>query len=98
MAKHLLVENELKKLNNFDAAYFRDKKCFGDDGIQIYLVFQPINRCFKKMVKLKLFHQGNLKDIDESIFVKFDGSGLIKQGGLASNKTMVNIYIFYNLD
>ena len=30
--KHLLAENELKKLNNFDEAYFRGKNYFGDGG------------------------------------------------------------------
>ena len=31
--KHLLVENEVKKLNNFDAAYFWGRNCFeGNDG------------------------------------------------------------------
>ena len=47
----MLIENELKKLSNFNAAYFRGKNYFGDDGIQDYLVFQPINRCFKKVNK-----------------------------------------------
>ena len=40
--KHLLVENELKKLQKFDAAYFRGKSHFEEDGAQNYLVFQPI--------------------------------------------------------
>ena len=31
--KHLLVENELKKLQKFDAAYFRGKSHF-EDGTQ----------------------------------------------------------------
>ena len=30
--KHLLVENELKKLEKFDAAYFRGKTYFEEDG------------------------------------------------------------------
>ena len=32
--KHLLVENELKKLQRFDAAYFRGKSHFKEDGTQ----------------------------------------------------------------
>ena len=40
--KHLLVENELKKLEKFDAAYFRGKNYFEEDGMQNYLVFQPV--------------------------------------------------------
>ena len=45
--KHLLVENELKKLKTFDSSYFRGKSHFEEDGTQNYLVFQPINRYFK---------------------------------------------------
>ena len=46
--KHLLVENELKKLQKFDAAYFRGKSHFEEDGTQNYLVFQPIYKYFKR--------------------------------------------------
>ena len=46
--KHLLVENELKKLQKFDAAYFRGKNYFKEDGIQNYLVFQRMYRYFKR--------------------------------------------------
>ena len=42
--KHLLVENELKKLETFDSVYFRGKGHFDDDGTQIYLVFQTAYR------------------------------------------------------
>ena len=41
------IENELKKLQKFDAAYFRDKNHFEEDGTQNYLVFQPIHKYFK---------------------------------------------------
>ena len=38
--KHLVVENERKKIKNFDVTYFRDKNYFeGDDGAQHTLVF-----------------------------------------------------------
>ena len=43
-SKHLLVENELKKLKTFDSSCFIGKSHFEEDGIQNYLVFQPINR------------------------------------------------------
>ena len=46
--KHLLVENELKKLEKFDAAYFRGKNYFEEDGTQTYLVFQPVYKYFQK--------------------------------------------------
>ena len=47
--KHLLVENELKKLKTFNAAYFRDKNYFEEDGTQSYLVFQPMQKYFKRI-------------------------------------------------
>ena len=47
--KYLLVENELKKPQKFDAAYFRGKSLFEEDGTQNYLVFQPIYRNFKRI-------------------------------------------------
>ena len=38
-SKHLLVENELKKLKTFDSSYFIGKSHFEEDGTQNYLVF-----------------------------------------------------------
>ena len=32
--KHVLVQNELKKLKTFDSIYFRGKRYFEDDGTQ----------------------------------------------------------------
>ena len=46
-SKHLLIENELNKLKNFDSNYFIGKSHFEEDGTQNYLVFQPIIRYFK---------------------------------------------------
>ena len=46
-SKHLLAENELKKLKTFDSSYFIGKSYFGEDGTQNYLQFQPIIRYFK---------------------------------------------------
>ena len=48
--KHLLVENELKKLQKCDAAYFRGKSHFEEDGTQHYLVFQPMKRYFRRIL------------------------------------------------
>ena len=45
--KHVLVQNELKKLQTFDSSYFRGESHFEEDGTQNYLVFQPINGYFK---------------------------------------------------
>ena len=46
--KHLLVENELKKLKKFDLSYFKGKGHFQEDGTQNYLVFQPIYTYFQR--------------------------------------------------
>ena len=46
-SKHLLVENELNQLKNFDSSYFIWKSHFEEDGAQNYLVFQPTIRYFK---------------------------------------------------
>ena len=48
-SKHLLVENELKKLKVFDSSYFIGKSHFEEDVMQNYLVFQPICRYFKQI-------------------------------------------------
>ena len=48
-SKHLLVENELKELQNFDSSYFRGRTRFEEDGVQNYLVFQPMYKYFKKI-------------------------------------------------
>ena len=45
--KHLLVENELKKLKTFGSSYFIGKIHFEEHGTQNHLVFQPINKHFK---------------------------------------------------
>ena len=47
-SKHLLVENELRKLETFESGYFRGKR--GKDRKQNYLVFQPMYRYFKRVV------------------------------------------------
>ena len=39
----------MKKLQKFNSRYFRGKNYFGDDGTQNYLVFQPMNKYFKKI-------------------------------------------------
>ena len=46
-SKNFLVENELKNLKTFDSSCFISKSHFEEDGTQIYLVFQPINKYFK---------------------------------------------------
>ena len=46
--KHVLVENELKKLKAFDLRYFIGKSHFEKHGTQNYFeVFQPLKKYFK---------------------------------------------------
>ena len=47
--KHLLVENELKKLKRVDLGYFIAKSFFDEDVAQHYLVFQSILMKFVKL-------------------------------------------------
>ena len=48
-SKHLLIENEFKKLKTFDSIYYRGKSHFEEDDTQNYLVFQPMQRYFKRV-------------------------------------------------
>ena len=48
--KHLIVENELKKLKTYDSIYFRRKSHFEENSTQNYLVFQPMHMYFKRVV------------------------------------------------
>ena len=62
-SKHLFIESELNKLTTFDSGYFIGKSHFDNkDGTQDYLVFQPLNKYFKLIKILIMFHHGNLKD------------------------------------
>ena len=47
--KHLLVINELKKLQTFNSTHFRGKSHFEKNGTQNYSVFQPMYKYFKKI-------------------------------------------------
>ena len=48
-SRYLQIENELKKFQKFDAAYFRGKSHFEEDGTQKHLVFQPLYKYFKRI-------------------------------------------------
>ena len=45
-SKHLVIENDLKKIKTFDLGYFIGKSHFDEDGAQRYLIFQPILKSF----------------------------------------------------
>ena len=66
--KHILVENELKKLKTFSLSYFIGKSHFEEDGTQNYLVFQPLNKYFKIIANTKYISSGQSKRLsDETI-------------------------------
>ena len=61
-AKIIEFENNKKNLQTFNSSYFRGKSPFEEDGVQKYLVFQPMYRYFKMITNAIMFHHGNLKD------------------------------------
>ena len=46
-ADHLIVRKEINKIKNFDLSYFVGKNHFEEDGLQNYLVFQPMHKYLK---------------------------------------------------
>ena len=121
-SKHLLVENELKKLKTFDSSYFKSKSHFEEDDTQNYLVFSPMYRYFKRVSgvgsgnyiyfwKDKGLSDERLNSITASNYsitpelsfygtktkVKFSGSCLKQDKATHDPKTIVNIYIVYEI-
>ena len=43
-------QDKIKQLQAFNLSYFRGRRHFEEDGAQNYLVFQPINRYFKRII------------------------------------------------
>ena len=67
-AKIIELEIILKKLQTFDSSYFRGKSHFEEDGVQNYLVFQPIRRYFKIIANTKYISSWKSKGLsDETI-------------------------------
>ena len=111
-SKHLLVENELKKLKAPDLSYFWGKNYFdADDGTQNLLIFQPAYKYFKifKNTVPKLFspHEfvtewksKGLNDVTKSpdMYPKFQGSCLKQDKITFNHGKIVNIYIVYDLE
>ena len=73
-SKHLLVENELKKLQTFDLSYFIGKSYFENDGAQHYLVFQPIDSYLKFNPKTGLLSEWRFKGLSDKIIKPHDTS------------------------
>ena len=64
-SKHLLVENEFKKLKTSDLSYFRGKSHFEEDDTQNYLVFQPMYRYFKVIANTKYISEWKSKGLSD---------------------------------
>ena len=60
--KHLLVENELKKQQTLDLSYFMSKNYYKNDGTENYLLFQPMNKYFKKISSTDGIQIGSIND------------------------------------
>ena len=78
--KHLLVENELKKLKIFDLSYFKGKSHFEEDNAQNYLVFQPICRYLKGLQVLVAVIIYIFENLNDCLM-----KGLILKGPLGRN-------------
>ena len=47
--KHLLVKNELKKLQTFGSNLFISQSYFNNDGVELYLILQPLYYILKRL-------------------------------------------------
>ena len=83
--KDLLVENEFKKLQKFDSAPFRGKNYFGNDGIQNYLVFQPMSKYLKQISGTNKISECSSKGISNEIINKPDDELAPTVGPLGRN-------------
>ena len=51
--KHLLIENELKKLQSSHSILFIGQSYYNNDGAELYLIFQPIYKTITAFSGLK---------------------------------------------
>ena len=104
----------MKKLKTFDLDYFIGKKHFKEDGVQNYLVIQPLNKCFKLITNTLSILSWQSKELsDKSVTApttsdnklnpklshyEFRGSCLKQDKITFNHGKIVNIYIAYELD
>ena len=108
----MLVETEFKKLEKFDAAYFRGKNYFDGDGTQNYLVFQPVYKYFERVGndisswESKGFSNEKISYmsfatcliyLNARLKVKFNGDFLRQKKAIYNHGPMLNICIVYRL-
>ena len=111
-SKHLLVENELKKLKTFHSSYFKGKDNFEED----YVVFKPMYKYFKKCGRTEIIAEWKSKGLSDEVikssnnslaptvkltgkrmYVEFSGSCLKQDKTTFNHGKTVNIYIVYDL-
>ena len=76
-------------LKTFDSSYFIGKSYFEVDGVQNYLVFQPLKKYFKTVASSYYGTKTRLE---------FRGSCLKQDKSTFNHGKIVNIYIVYELD
>ena len=96
-SRHLQIENELKNLQKFDAAYFRGKSYFdGDDGAQNSLVLQVGEKYFKNnsgsnSYKIEIWKSKGLSSQSLSLSVTVGTASDIKM-----SKPIKPAYVIFN--
>ena len=85
---HLLVENELNKLKTFDSSYFIGKSHFEEDGVQNFLVFQPLNKYFKVITNTDYVSSWKSKGLSAEGIKLPTASGVIKTNVLGNNNIL----------
>ena len=61
----------MNKLKTFDSGYFIGKSHFEEDGVQNYLVFQPIIRYFKIIANTKFISSWKSKGLSNETFTHY---------------------------
>ena len=88
--RHLLVQNQLRKLETFDSIYFRGKSHFEDDGTQNCLVSQPVYKYFEITPTTNIILSWKSKGLsDETIKAPRPHTVLASEVSYVGNKTRV---------
>ena len=67
--KYVLVKNEFKKFETFDSSLFIGQSYFNNDGVQLYLIFQPIYKTITTFSSLKdTFSEWESKELSNEKF------------------------------
>ena len=82
----------MKKLQTFDSSYFKGKShSKEDEGTQNYLVFQPINKYFKKISNTEHISESKSKALSDEVIKPptTTDNGLVSSLNYAGNKIRV---------